>query len=117
MSHLLIYVDEDAGENAVVRGLRARSIDVMTTVEAEKLGSDDSSQLEFASSIGRAIYTFNIGDFARLHNEYLTQNKTHSGIITVPDQRYSIGEKIRRLASFINCTNAKDMINLSLIHI
>ena len=86
MSHLLIYVDEDAGENAVVSGLRARSIDIMTTVEAKRLGSDDSSQLEFASSMGRAIYTFNVGDFARLHNEYLTQNKTHSGIITVPDQ-------------------------------
>lgn len=72
MSYLLLYVDEDAGENTVIAGLRARSIDVMTTVEAGRLGSDDPSQLEFASSIGRAIYTFNVGDFARLHNEYLT---------------------------------------------
>lgn len=81
MSHLLLYVDEDAGENAVVAGLRARSIDVLTTVEAGRLGSDDPSQLKFASSIGRAIYTFNVGDFARLHNEYLTRNKSHAGII------------------------------------
>lgn len=111
MGNLLLYVDEDAGENTVVAGLRARAIDVMTTVEAERLGSNDPSQLEFASSIGRAIYTFNVGDFARLHNEYLTGNKSHAGIIAVPDQRYSIGEKVRRLASFISRTSAEEMIN------
>ena len=111
MSHLLLYVDEDAGENAVVAGLRARSIDVLTTIEAGRSGSDDLSQLEFASSIGRTIYTFNIGDFARLHNQYLTQNKAHAGIIVVPDQRYSIGEKVRQLASFISSTSTEEMVN------
>ena len=111
MADLLLYIDEDAGEHAVIQGLRARNIDVLTTIEARRSGSADHSQLEFASSIGRAIYTFNVGDFARLHNSYLIQNKTHAGIIVIPDQRYSIGEKVRRLASFISRTSAEEMIN------
>ncbi|MCP4608598.1 MAG: hypothetical protein GY845_07780 [Planctomycetes bacterium] len=59
MSDLLLYIDEDAGEHAVVQGLRARNIDVLTTIEANLLSNDDLSQLAFATSIGRAIYTFN----------------------------------------------------------
>ena len=111
MSELQLYVDEDAGEHAVVQGLRARNIDVLTTIEANRAGSDDSSQLSFATSIGRAIYTFNVRDFAKLHNVYIVQNNTHSGIIVIPDQRCSISEKIRRLASFISYTNAEEMVN------
>ena len=86
MSQLLLYVDEDAGGNAVLEALRVRGIDILTTIDAERLGSDDPSQLEFSSSIGRAIYTFNVGDFAKLHNDYLSQNRTHAGIIAIPDQ-------------------------------
>ena len=111
MSDLLLYVDEDAGEHVVVQGLRVRNIDILTTIEANRLGSDDRSQLEFASSMGRAIYTFNVGDFAKLHNDFLRQNKIHAGIIVIPDQRYLIGEKVRRLSSFVSRTSAKAMIN------
>ncbi len=111
MSDLLLYIDEDAGEHAVVQGLRARNIDVLTTIEANLLSNDDLSQLAFATSIGRAIYTFNVGDFAKLHNDYLSQNKTHAGIIVIPDQRYSIGEKVRRLAGFVSRTSSEEMIN------
>ena len=58
MGDLLLYIDEDACEHAVVQGLRARNIDVFTTIEANRLGSDDHGQLAFAVSLGRAIYTF-----------------------------------------------------------
>ena len=34
MSVIRLYVDEDAYENAVVLGLRARGVDLVTTVEA-----------------------------------------------------------------------------------
>ena len=111
MGDLLLYVDEDAGEHAVVQALRVRSIDVLTTLEADRLGCDDYSQLEFASRVERAIYTLNVGDFVKLHHDFLTQSQTHAGIIVIPDQRYSIGEKVRRLASFISRTSAEAMIN------
>lgn len=34
MSEVRLYVDEDAGESAVVQGLRARGFDVLTAIEA-----------------------------------------------------------------------------------
>jgi hypothetical protein len=59
MSEVRLYVDEDAAEHAVVQGLRARGIDVLTTIEANRCETDDEDQLTFASAQGRAIYTFN----------------------------------------------------------
>ena len=43
--------------------------------------------------------------------EYLQQGRTHSGIVVIPDQRLSIGEKIRRLAAFVRRVTAEDMID------
>jgi hypothetical protein len=111
MSEVRLYIDEDAGETAVVRGLRARGIDVLTTIEAQRCGTTDGDQLAFATRQGRSIYTFNVGDFARLHRECLSRGVNHSGIIVLPDQRYSVGEKIRRLARFISGVTAEEMDN------
>lgn len=111
MNAVRLYFDEDAGENAVVLGLRARGIDVLTTREANQIGASDPNQLEFATRQGRSIYTFNVGDFARLHLDYLSRGNEHAGIIVIPDQRYSVGEKIRRLAGFISRVTPTDMIN------
>ncbi|MBW3600540.1 MAG: DUF5615 family PIN-like protein [Planctomycetes bacterium] len=101
MSDVRLYVDEDAAEHAVVHGLRARGIDVVTTPGIGHCGASDEDQLAFAAAQDRAIYTFNVGDFARLHQEFLQRGIEHSGIIVIPDQRYAVGEKIRRLAQLI----------------
>ncbi len=111
MSEVRLYVDEDAGENAVVEGLRARGVDLLTTIEAGQCGATDPEQLAFAVKQGRTIYTFNVGDFARLHQQYLSEGTDHFGIIVVPDQRCSIGAKVRRLAGFIRQVTAQEMIN------
>ena len=111
MSDVRLYLDEDAGENAVADGLRARGVDLLTTIEAGQGGATDPEQLAFAVKQGRTIYTFNVGDFARLHQQYLRQGAEHFGIIVVPDQRCAIGEKIRRLAGFIHRVTAEEMIN------
>ena len=71
----------------------------------------DQDQLAFAIQQGRSIYTFNVGDFARLHREHLQQGIGHAGIVVVPDQRCSVGEKIRRLAGFISRITAEEMVN------
>src|SRR5713101_3280549 len=111
MSDVRLYVDEDAGEDAVVKGLRTRGIDVLTTVEANRLGATDAEQLATAISLRRAIYTFNVGDFARLHREHLEHDIEHTGIVVIPDQRCSTGEKIRRVARFLKSVTAEDMLN------
>lgn len=46
---------------------------------------------------GRVLYTFNGGDFYRLHTRYLAEGKTHAGIILAQQQRYSIGQQMRQI--------------------
>ena len=111
MAVVRLYVDEDASEAAVIVGLRARGVDVVTTVEAKRCGTLDAEQLEFATKQERVIYTFNASDFARLHREYLQQGRFHAGIVVIPEQRYSIGEKVRRLAAFVYSSTAESMVS------
>jgi hypothetical protein len=64
VSAVRLYVDEDACESAVVSGLLARGIDILTTIEVGRTGTSDREQLEFAIVKGRSIYTLNVADFA-----------------------------------------------------
>jgi DNA-binding transcriptional MerR regulator len=111
MSQIRLYVDEDAAQHAVVDGLRDRGVDVLTILEAGKTSTTDEEQLEFATSQARSIYTLNVDDFCRLHSEFLSQGKEHAGIILIPRQRYSIGEKIRRLMELVESVTAEEMRN------
>lgn len=111
MSRPRLYVDEDASESAVMIGLRARGVDLVTTGEAGRLGTSDDDQLAFAAHEERAIYTFNAGDFARLHREFLELGRAHAGIIVIPEQHYSIGEKVRRVAALLQSTTAESLRN------
>jgi len=111
LSAVRLYVDEDAAEQAVVRGLRARGIEVMTTAEAGRLGMTDAEQLAFAAENHRTLYSFNVADFARLHRQCCEEGRSHSGIVVVPDQRCSVGEKIRRVARFLRSMTAGSMVN------
>lgn len=110
MSQVRLYVDEDAEEHAVVQGLRARGIDLLTTSEAHRIGTTDAQQLAFAVERQRTLYSFNVGDFARLHEDRLERGDSHFGIVVMPDQRCSIGEKIRRLAAFASRLTAEEMV-------
>jgi predicted nuclease of predicted toxin-antitoxin system len=111
MSRPRLYVDEDASESAVVIGLRARGVDLVTTSEAGRLGATDEEQLAYAATEDRAIYTFNTSDFARLHREFLERGRAHAGIIVIPEQRYSTGEKIRRVAALVQSMTAESIKN------
>jgi hypothetical protein len=52
-----LYVDEDAMARALVSGLRARGVDVMTVLDAKMSGQDDMAQLEYATQPWmRALY-------------------------------------------------------------
>jgi hypothetical protein len=97
--------------SGLIAGLRARGIDVLTVVEAGLIGQDDEEQLTFAAQSNRALYSFNVGDFCRLHGEWLKAGGSHAGIIVVPRQRFSVGEQLRRLLQWIDATPAEQMAN------
>ena len=106
-----LYIDEDAMARLLVRGLRAREIDVTTVFEEGMTGKSDEEQLSYAAEHGRTFYTFNVGDFCRLHTEYLTQGNNHAGIIVVYRKRYAIGEQIRRLSDLIQKLSSEEISN------
>jgi len=65
--------------------LRQYGYDVVTAQEADMLGKDDPDHLEYAGAQGRAILTFNIRDFAKLHQSWHEEGKHHAGIIVSPE--------------------------------
>ena len=84
MSQIRLYVDEDAAAFALVEALRHRGVDVVTVLDAGMASATDEQQLVIATSQGRAIYSHNVGDFCRLHREFLVQSRQHAGIILTP---------------------------------
>jgi thymidylate kinase len=111
VSQLRLLIDEDAQHRGLAPALRARGIDVTTVRELGMLGAADELILARAAAESRAIYTFNAGDFCRLHNQWLQRAREHAGIIIVPRQRYSVGEQLRRLFAVINSRSAESMKN------
>jgi len=111
MSQICFYLDEDAGKKSLTNGLRNAGIDVMTTAEADRLGSSDDNQLIWATEQKRVIYSFNVGDFCRLHKAYLELQQEHSGIVLAAEQSYAIGEQLRGLLKLVESLEAENMAN------
>jgi predicted nuclease of predicted toxin-antitoxin system len=109
MAEIKLFVDEDAMSHALVQGLRARGVDVTTVLQERRTGLTDPEQLTFATTENRAIYTFNVADFVRLHTAYLAESKSHAGIILADRSRHSVGEQIRRTLHLLASKNADDM--------
>ena len=60
---------------------------------------------------GRVLYTFNLRHFCRLHADRLSRGKSHARIIIAPQQRYTVGEQMRRLLRLIAARSAEEMKN------
>ena len=106
-----LYLDEDAQRHSLAQSLMMHGVDVLTTAEADQNSKSDQSQLAFATSLERTLYTYNVGDFVTLHSEYLTQEMKHSGIIIGEQGRFGIGEEMRRLLRIIEAKSAEKMEN------
>ena len=70
-----LYLDEDTMDADLVRALRIRGVNVTSALEQGMIRHSDADHLEFANSQGRALYSFNVGDYQQLHSEYLTLGK------------------------------------------
>lgn len=111
MSRARLYLDEDALDDDVLAGLKARGIDAITAAEAGMISRDDEDHLALAVSQGRVLYSFNGHDFYRIHSQWIAAGRDHAGIILAKQQRYSVGEQIRRLSLLIETLSAEDMRN------
>jgi len=111
MSQVRLYLDEDAMRKALVFGLRARNVDVLTAAEAQMINRDDQDHLAVAATSGRVLYSFNIADYCIFHQSWMSEKRFHAGIVLAPQQRYSAGEELRRLMRLISTVSAEEMRN------
>jgi hypothetical protein len=110
MSKILLYIDEDAMNEDFVQALRSRNVDVLTVADVGMLHKTDQDQLSWATENKRVIFSFNARDFYQLHTILLAQGMSHAGIILAPQQRYSLGERLRGVLHLINTYSAEEMI-------
>lgn len=81
----------------MVEALRASGVDVLTTQEAGQLRASDESQLAFATSEGRVLYTTNCADFAALHARWMSEGRPHSGLVMRAQQQLPPVAQIKAL--------------------
>ena len=106
-----LYVDEAAMDEDLIYALRIRGVDIMTALEADMIERNDQEHLDYATVQGRVLYSFNVSDYYRLHTEYLSQGKSHAGIILTRQQHYSVGEQMRCLLKLIAIKSREEMKN------
>jgi hypothetical protein len=104
VSSFKIYFDEDAMDTDLVAALRSRDIDVVTVLEAGLVGKSDEE-------LGCVLYTFNVSDFCRLHEQWMSCGREHCGMILAPQQRFSVGEQLRRILRLRSGTTTAGMRN------
>jgi len=105
-----LYLDEDVYQGVLV-GLRRRGFDVLSTVEAGLRGASDEEQLHFAIAEDRSLFTFNRGDFVRLHSEVLARGDHHPGILVC--SQVPVGLAVRLLAGALapgNLSRIRDQL-------
>ncbi|MBI5042775.1 MAG: DUF5615 family PIN-like protein [Nitrospirae bacterium] len=105
---LKLYLDEDVHED-IAMSLRLRGYDVKTTKESGNKGLSDTEQLKYATAGNRAIVTFNIADFNKLHSEFINNGIEHSGIIL--SKQLPMGIIIKALLKLISDVKIKNLRN------
>jgi hypothetical protein len=106
-----IYIDEDAVHGALVDALRSRDVTVITAADAGLMRKSDREHLAYATEHGCVLYTFNVSDFHRLHTEWINAGREHAGTILAQQQRYSVGDQLRRILRIRASASAQDMRN------
>lgn len=91
--------------NVLIGLLRQEGHEVLSPRTAGTRGVDDEEHLRFAASHNAVLLTANALDFVQLHNEFMTQQRKHAGILIVyrennPSRDMSvrqIAESVRRI--------------------
>lgn len=101
-----LYLDEDVFK-AVAPALCARGFDAVSVHDLRHYGWSDAEHLTYAVAEGRALFTFNATDYIALHAAYMSEGKSHAGIIVA--KQLPIRETIRRLLDLLNRVTADEV--------
>ncbi|MBU0703161.1 MAG: DUF5615 family PIN-like protein [Chloroflexi bacterium] len=94
-----LYLDEDVFKS-VGPALRARGFNAISVHNLHHYGWTDAEHLAYAAANERAIFTFNAPDYIALHAAYLSEGKSHAGIVI--SKQHPVRETIRRLLDLLN---------------
>jgi len=108
---LSLYLDEDAMDGDLVRGLRSRGVNVLTATDVGMIRQADEEHLRFATIQDRVLDSFNVRDFHAIHIAWTSSDRPHAGIILAHQRRYTTGEQIRRLLRLIGTLSSEAMKN------
>jgi hypothetical protein len=111
VSQINLYIDADAMDTDLIAALRSRGVTVITSMDAGLTRRSDEEQLAYATVHECVLYMFNICDFRRIHTEWIVAGRDHAGMILAPQQRFSVGEQLRRILSLRAATTAASMRN------
>lgn len=106
MSEKIRFYFDQHIPNAVAQGLRRRGVFVLTAQEANRCGSSDVEQIQFASEQELVFVTFD-DDLLKLSSE----NIQHAGIAFCSANKYSIGELIYVLLLVYELLDPVEMVN------
>ncbi len=87
--------------------LRQRGFDVVASLAVNMRDVDDDEHLAYAAGDQRALLTFNVQDFAPLHDLYLAEGKEHWGIIFSTEEPFRV--LFRRLLRLLYSLSAQDL--------
>jgi predicted nuclease of predicted toxin-antitoxin system len=99
MMHLKLYFDENVPE-AIAAAVRLRGYDVATVRDAERKAASDVDQLRYAALQKRVLFTFNVVDFVKLHDEFAVTGRHHSGILL--SKQLPVGIVVKRLLKLLS---------------
>jgi hypothetical protein len=111
VSQIRLLLDEDACSTGLAQALRSSGLDVVTVGEVDRFSFSDESHLIWAVTQRRSIYSHNMGDFCRLHGEFMAEPRNHAGIVLAPQQQYSIGQQLRGLLKLAGSRSTPEMEN------
>ena len=103
-----LFLDEDV-HSGLAHALRNRGYNAIHAQELDRKGVSDSDQLLFAIQQERCLLTFNVKDFAILHNQYLKSQQEHWRIIV--SKQLSFREMMSRLLHLLQRTAKETMKN------
>lgn len=102
-----LHLDADASSKTLHQALLERSHDVTRTpTDWMPLDASDEVQLLGATTHGRCIFTFNIGDFLRLDQDH----PEHLGIIVANQRNWRISTLIAALDRMLTETTAAEWV-------
>lgn len=106
--YIHLYLDEDVSVG-IIKNLKTRGFDVISTHDADMLGKSDEEQMLYAVSLQRAILTHNRSDFESLHKKLMEKGLKHYGIIIA--KRRKDAEVVAKILNLLDRVTFEEMEN------